>query len=53
MGGEFAVIGEDLKDKLVAAGFEVVETKLGKYCDVYYFDDSEELQAAVNEYVKI
>lgn len=52
MWGEFAVVGDELKDELVAAGFEVVETKVGKYCTVYYFNESCELLAAIDEYLE-
>lgn len=52
MWGEFAVIGEELKDRLVEAGFEVIETKQGKYCTVYYFNDTCELLAAVDKYLE-
>lgn len=52
MWGEFAVVGEELKDRLVQAGFEVVETKQGKYCKVYYFNDTAELLAAIDEYLE-
>ena len=52
MGGEFAVIGYELKERLVRAGFEIVETKEGNYCTVYYFDESCELFAAIDKYLK-
>lgn len=52
MWGEFAVIGEELKDRLVEAGFEVIETKVGKYTTVYYFNDTCELLAAIDEYLE-
>ena len=51
MWGRFAVVGEELRDRLVQAGFEVFETKQGKYCKVYYFNDTEELLEAVEEYL--
>lgn len=50
--GEFAVIGEELKDKLVKAGFEIIETKQGRYTTVYYFNDTEDLLKAVEEYLE-
>ena len=49
--GEFAIIGEELKDKLVEAGCEIVETKQGKYCKVYYFTETCELLAIVDDYL--
>ena len=52
MSGEFAVIGYELKERLVRAGFEIVETKEGNYCTVYYFDESCELFAAIDKYLK-
>ncbi len=52
MSGEFAVIGEELKEELLKSGFEVVETKEGKYCKVYYFNDTCELLAAVDKYLE-
>lgn len=52
MWGRFAVVGEELRDRLVQAGFEVFETKQGKYCKVYYFNDTEELLALVEEYLE-
>ena len=51
MWGEFAVVGEELKDKLVEAGFEIIESKVGKYTTVYYFNDTEELWALVDDYL--
>lgn len=52
MSGEFAVIGEELKDELLKAGFEIVETKQGKYCAIYYFDDTIQLVAAIEDYLE-
>ena len=52
MYGRFAVIGEELKDRLIQAGFEVFESKQGKYCKVYYFNDTEELLEAVDKYLE-
>lgn len=47
--GDFAVLGEDLANSLVKAGFELIETKQGKFITVYYFNDSEEFRAALDE----
>ena len=48
--GEMAILGAELAQELVAQGFELVETKRGKYITVYYFNDSVELEEALIEY---
>lgn len=41
--GEVAILGAELAQELVAAGFELYETKRGKFITVYYFNSCEEL----------
>lgn len=40
---EIAVLGTELAEELVKAGFEVIRSWDGKYATVYYFYDTEEL----------
>lgn len=49
--GNFAIIGSELAERLVSKGFELVETKQGKYTKVYYFVDTEELYIEVEKYL--
>lgn len=47
----FAVIGQELVNRLLNKGFELVETKQGKYTMVYYFVDTEELYLEIEKYL--
>lgn len=48
----FAVIGSELADLLVSKGFELVETKQGKYATIYYFVDTEDLYIEIEKYLE-
>lgn len=52
MWGQFAVIGDELAEHLVSKGFELCETKVGKYGTIYYFTDIEELYAEIEKYLE-
>lgn len=47
----FAVVGEELVQRLLDKGFELVEVRVGKYITVYDFVDTEELYEEVEKYL--
>lgn len=51
MWGTFAVIGEELAAHLVSKGFELCYSKQGRYVEVFYFTDTEELYIEIERYL--
>ena len=41
---EMCILGAELAQELVKAGFELVRIQQGKYADYYYFVDTTELE---------
>ena len=46
------VIGVELANRLLKAGFELAEIKLGKSTTIYHFYDSEELRKEIEAYLE-
>lgn len=41
---EMCILGAELAQELVKAGFELLRVQQGKYADYYYFRDTTELE---------
>ena len=41
---EMCILGAELAQELVKAGFELLRVQQGKYADYYYFTDTVELE---------
>lgn len=51
MWAQFAVLGDELAAHLVSEGFELCYSKRGKYVEVFYFTDTEELYSEIEKYL--
>ena len=49
---EQVILGAELADELVRAGFELLRIEQGKYANYYYFVDTEELDNYLFELLK-
>lgn len=50
--GELAIVNRVIAEELIAAGFEVVGVKKGRYGYIYYFADGEEIRATVEKFLE-